>query len=236
MVTRADRFYQQLTFAGPACQNGKMKSSILLTRCPYTFNGCSGQQKPREYILKDKKGTVKKEAKQKDKCSIEQAVLGQTMTRFDLVTQEDVRIAALSLARQSRHSLKIFSYDLEQAIYGNEEFVKSVANVARLHRSTFVHVLIQDPMSAVKNGHQLIEEAHRLTSNIIIRRTSKDYSSLTESFLLADETGILLRQHRDNYDGKLMFHRGPEVIKYLSLFSRAWEASEPEPEFRRLGL
>lgn len=186
--------------------------------------------------MKDKKGTVKKEAKQKDKCSIEQAVLGQTMTRFDLVTQEDVRIAALSLARQSRHSLKIFSYDLEQAIYGNEEFVKSVANVARLHRSTFVHVLIQDPMSAVKNGHQLIEEAHRLTSNIIIRRTSKDYSSLTESFLLADETGILLRQHRDNYDGKLMFHRGPEVIKYLSLFSRAWEASEPEPEFRRLGL
>jgi len=172
----------------------------------------------------------------KDECLIEQGVLGQTMTRFDLVTQEDVKIAALSLAKQSRRSLKIFTYDLEQAIYDNNAFVKSVAKLARLHRSTFVHILVQDPVPAIKSGHQLIQEAHRFTDNIIIRRTSKDYSDLTKCFLLADETGILLRQHRDSFKGKLLFHRGPELIKHLHLFSRAWDASEPEPEFRRLGL
>lgn len=172
----------------------------------------------------------------KDQILLEDAILGETSTTFKLSTLEEVQLAALSLARQSRHCLKIFSHDLEELIYNNEPFVKAVANVAQLHRSTFVQILVQDPVPALKCGHLLIEEAQRLSSKIQIRRTGVDFRDKTKCFLLADDVGLLVRNHWNSFDGTVKFHAGGEAIKHRSLFSRAWESGEPEVEFRRLGM
>ncbi len=171
-----------------------------------------------------------------DPVSLEDAILGETQTPFKISTPAEVQLAALLLARQSRRCLKIFSHDLEEMIYNNEAFVKSVVKIVKWHRSTFVQILVQDPVPALKCGHLLIEESQRLSSQIQIRRTDKDFRDKTKCYLLADDVGLLVRNHWNSYEGTVKFHAGGDAIKYHRLFSNAWETGVPEVEFRRLGL
>ena len=163
-------------------------------------------------------------------------LLGETSREIQLTTQNDIKNAALELATQSRRCIKIFSHDLEEAIYNHEAFVKAVAKVTQLHRSTYVQILVRDPKPAVKCGHSLVEEAQRLSSHIHIRRISRDFRDNTESFLIADDVGLLFRKHWERYAGVVNFHGVTETLKKLSLFTKAWELGEPETDFRRLSL
>ncbi|MGH8281191.1 MAG: hypothetical protein ACRERZ_03255 [Gammaproteobacteria bacterium] len=154
----------------------------------------------------------------------------------ELTSSADNRDAAVRLASEARVSLAMFTRDLDPVIYNTEEFATAVRQLALRSRYSRIRVVAIDPTAAIKDGHRLIELGRRLSSFIEFRRPSADHAKLPESFLVADETGLLYRPVASRYEGFADPDNPVEARVRLRLFDEIWERAEPEPEFRRLGM
>jgi hypothetical protein len=153
-----------------------------------------------------------------------------------LTTSQENRVAALELVREARMSMALFTHDLDPIIYDTQEFVDAVQELALRSRHSRIRIVVIDPSVAIKDGHRLIELGRRLTSFIEFRTPSQEYAKRSDSFLLIDESGLLYRPLADRYEGFADPDNAFETRSRLREFDALWEQSEPEPEFRRLGL
>ncbi|MGA9855920.1 MAG: hypothetical protein WBR29_11665 [Gammaproteobacteria bacterium] len=153
-----------------------------------------------------------------------------------LNSSDENRDAALELARGAHINLVLFSRDLEPVIYDNRDFVTAVQQLALRSRYSHVRILVIDPTAAIKDGHRLIELGRRLSSFIEFRRPPQEQSQRSDSFLVIDETGLLYRPLASRYEGFADPDNAFEARLHLREFDAIWEQSEPESEFRRLGL
>lgn len=133
-------------------------------------------------------------------------------------------------------SLAMFTRDLEPVIYDNQDFVAAVQQLALRSRYSHIRILVVDPTTAIKDGHRLIELGRRLSSFIEFRRPPQEYASRSDSFMIIDENGLLYRPKADRYEGFSDPNNAFEARTRLREFDAAWEQSETESEFRRLGL
>jgi hypothetical protein len=163
-------------------------------------------------------------------------ILGQTHGEHRISRADEARAAALALARQARRTLRIFSRDLDGRLYSNEAFRSAVSELARASRYSGLSILVQDPARAVRDGHRLIDLAQALSSHIGVRRVAPDWQEEPGACLLADETGVLWRPNGEGYEGSVDFAAGPRARELRQWFDTVWEHSEPDPEFRRLGI
>lgn len=168
--------------------------------------------------------------------NLEHFELGITVTQIPLEDSKDNRIAALALATQAQRSLRIFTRDLEAAIYNTQDFIDTVSKLATHSQHSIVHILIHDSTNVVKNGHRLVELAYRLNSKIKLRKPCYEYRNYNEAFLIADETGLIHRKLADRYTGMANFNNPLEARNLAKFFDEVWEKSEPDPELRRLHL
>ncbi len=162
--------------------------------------------------------------------------LGETAGEHAFRHRAEARDAALALARQARLGLRIFSRDLDAALYSNEPFRSAVSELARAGRRTFVRILVQDPSRAVRDHHRLIGLTQQLPTHIAARRVGNDWQDERFAFLIADEHGVLWRPAAERAEGTVDFHAGPRARELRKWFDDVWEQSAPDPEFRRLGL
>jgi hypothetical protein len=162
--------------------------------------------------------------------------LGETAGEQRLDDINDTADAALALARQARLGLRLFTRDLDGRLYSNEPFREAVSALARAGRRTFVRILVQDPSRAVQDDHRLIGLIQHLPTHIGIRRVGDDWRDERFAFQLADEQGVLWRPAGDRFEGSVDFHAGPRARELRKWFDDVWEQSEPDPEFRRLGI
>lgn len=162
--------------------------------------------------------------------------LGETPGQHPVDTIAGARDAALALARQARFALRIFSRDLDAAILSTREFRDAASELARRGRQTEVRILVLDPSAAVRRHHELIGLAQHLSSHVGARRVGRDWQDEICAFVLADEQGLLWRPYGDRYEGHVDFCAGPRGRELRKWFDSVWGASEPDPEFRRLGI
>ncbi|MCW8922237.1 MAG: hypothetical protein OQK69_01215 [Gammaproteobacteria bacterium] len=162
--------------------------------------------------------------------------LGETRAEIKLSNAEENMNAALSLAEQARYSINIFTQDMDDAIYNNEEFERHVFNLATRHPSAQIRILVQDSTSAIKKGHRLIRISQKLTSSIFIRNPPKIYKSDKSSFMVVDSIGTLYRAQTDNhnYNASVNFMSPQRAGKLEDFFNEAWEHGVPDPQVRRL--
>lgn len=163
-------------------------------------------------------------------------VLGESAGAHRIDTLPDCGDAALSLARQARYSLRIFTRDLDRRLYSNAPFREAVSVLARRSRHSFVRILVQDPTDAIRSDHRLIGVIQHLSSHVGVRRVGPDWRNEVSAALLADEHGLLYRPYGDRFEGTANFAAGPRAIEYRTWFDDVWENSVPDPEFRRLGI
>lgn len=163
-------------------------------------------------------------------------ILGETNAEIRIDTAEENRNAAMSLAKQARYSLNIFSQDLDAAIFNNKEFERCIFNLARRHPTSEIRILTKDSMKAVKQGHCLIRLAQSLTSSVFIHNPSKEYQEEMSSFLVADGVGLLYRNRgiEQNYDAAFNFMSPQRASELDEYFNEVWERSLPDPQIRRL--
>lgn len=160
---------------------------------------------------------------------------GQTTYR-ELITAADNCDAALAIAQLARRRLALFTHDLEPQLYGTAEFVAAVKDLALSGRMTEVRILLADSTRATKEGHRLLELARRLSSRIEIRKPHRDYLDLAETFLIADEQGLLYRKLATRWEGFADTHEPLQAREQSKLFDEIWQRSQQDPETRRLGI
>lgn len=148
----------------------------------------------------------------------------------------DNREASTAVATAAKRELALFSRDLEPLIYDSEPFLAVVQALATRSRMSRIRVVSIDPGPAIRAGHRLIALAQRFSSYIEIRRASRDHAELAETFLVADEVALLYRPVSSRYEGYADLYAPPAARLSLKTFAGIWEAAEPDPEFRRLGI
>lgn len=162
--------------------------------------------------------------------------LGISDLEIDLQTRGDTRHAAELLVQQTTASLEIFSRDLDAPLYDRDAFLAALSGLCVRNRKARIRILVQDPQSAVKRGHRLIELARQFSSAIEIRQPHPDYRHHNMAFLIADRCGLLYRTLSDRFEGCVNFYTPVVAQRKLDFFTEVWERSEPHPEMRRLYL
>ena len=163
-------------------------------------------------------------------------VLGESTGIIKLETLDDFNAVDLSMVNQATRAIRIFTQDLDHPLYDTDEFVDSIAEVARKHRYTLIQILVIDSSKAVKLGHRLVELAKRLPSSVFIRKVHPDYANNSESFILVDNKGLIRRPKADTLLGTAEFRANPSAQTKERYFMDVWEKSSEDPSLRRLSL
>jgi len=162
--------------------------------------------------------------------------IGEDDKVIHLESMEDNRLAAVAVAQQCRHSLILQSYDLDPVIYDQADFIEAVRQVAISSPRSHVKILIEDPSKVVSGGHRLIELMRHTSSSFQIQKINTNLKTLTDAFLICDDTAILYRKQAHRYEGFINFNDRGKCRQILADFRDSWEKSAPESEFRRLHI
>ena len=162
--------------------------------------------------------------------------LGLNDTEILLKTAEEYKNAVISMANQARHSIDIYTQDLEAEIYNNENVAQAVINLAKKHPSTRIRILVLDSTKAVRNGHRLIRLAQQLTSSVFIHTPSTEHKNENNAFMVVDKMGLILRPLaiERNYTVKVNF-KCPRLAGTQSVYlDKIWQHSTPDAQTRRI--
>ncbi len=162
--------------------------------------------------------------------------LGETSEEIHIDTLEQNKDIALCLAQQARHSIDIFTQDMDTGIYSNQAFEKSVFELAKRHPQTKIRILTQDSSQAVRSGHRLIKLAQTITSSVFIHKPSFQYENEKCGFIVADKLGFLYRTNANsrNYKASVNFMSPKRAKRLTDFFTEIWEQSSPDIQTRRL--
>ena len=156
--------------------------------------------------------------------------------RWVISTREEMRQAAIAVAREASRKVSIFTHDLEPGIYDDPEFLEIIKRLVLSQTYARIRVLIADPTRAIKNGNNLVHLGRRLNTYIEFRHVREDLRTHAEAFCIADEKALVYRLQAQRWEGIVDIDE-PSVAKlYGTMFDEIWLASEVEMEFRQLGI
>jgi hypothetical protein len=162
--------------------------------------------------------------------------LGITNRKLEITSRDELRMISQHMVDQARQSLRIYTRDLDAALYDNEVFIETISKLARRSKYSFIHILLMDSDKAVKNGHRLIHLQQKLDSYIKIRKVDQQHKDYISAFMVADERGVIFRQFGDRYEAEVNYS-DPSLAGNLSkLFTEVWEMSSLDPQLRRLHI
>lgn len=167
---------------------------------------------------------------------LEPRILGITDGK-NTITQgyNAIAIESSAMAMQARRRIRILSYQLESRIYNQTDFIEAAKQLAIRHPKTEIQILIQDNGLIIREGHQLIELAQRLSSSFIIKKIAKEYQDVLRSFLLVDEAGFVFRPYWTDPKVAFSHYNGAaEAKEYHYQFQKIWDKSEVDLVLRRL--
>jgi hypothetical protein len=156
--------------------------------------------------------------------------------RWVISTREEMRQAAIEVARVANRKVSIFSHDLEPGIYDDPDFLEVIKRLVLSKTYARIRVLIADPFRAVKNGNNFVHLGRRLNSYIEFRHVREDLRTHAESFCIADETALVYRLQAERWEGIADTFEPPVARLYGKMFDEIWLASEVEPQFRQIGI
>ncbi len=161
-------------------------------------------------------------------------ILGETDRQESFDGRLENRQIAFELIGQAHQQIRIFTPDLEKAIYDQADLIRSLEQLALRSRQTQVRVLVRDSAQAVKSGHRLIELCRRHTSSILLHQTPADTDDIEAAFVVIDNAGFLYKHKGMSFNGYFNANDKLKVRELSKHFDEAWERSRPDPEMRRL--
>lgn len=168
---------------------------------------------------------------------IDRGVLGETRDPIALHSREAFRAACLSLARQARRSIRIFSHDLDGSIYDNKSLINELKRLATRNPDPSIFILLQSNEKVQREGHGVVALAGRLPSKIrIFRPLEEARREPTENFMLADDTAFVYRKWQTRLDGRVEFHNPSRARDLANAFQELWNESEEDIALRRLSI
>jgi len=162
--------------------------------------------------------------------------LGETDEDIIVDTAEDVRLLSLSLARQARRSIDIFTQDMDAALYNNRDFEQALFQLVRQHNKARVRILCYDSRPAIAHGHSLIRLAQNLTSSVAIHKPAREHQGERSAWLIADRRGLITRSNAvdDSYLATVNFNAAQTAAKLSDSFEEMWQHSTADSQVRRI--
>lgn len=163
-------------------------------------------------------------------------ILGKDDQAISLATKEDNFQATLQMLQQARQTLYIYAQLLDPPVYNQQEIYDALLTLATNNRHVKIQILVQDTQKIMHSAHRLIELSRKIPSFLQIRKIHSDFVASAQCFMIADDTGLILRSQYTRYEAIANFKVPLECKKYLALFTEVWEKSVVDTELRRLNL
>ncbi|RYZ97797.1 MAG: hypothetical protein EOO68_14710 [Moraxellaceae bacterium] len=155
---------------------------------------------------------------------------------FLLEGLSDFQSHALSLASQTRRNIAILSRELDSPIYGSQEFVDAVSQLARGNRNSHIQILVKNTKTLVENGHKLAKLSQRLSSKISLRKLTVEPDDKDMGFMLCDSAAVLYKNDDTIFKGFANTDAAVEVKRLREVFDYVWQHGELEPELQLLNI
>ena len=155
---------------------------------------------------------------------------------FRLESREEVEAATVALVKRSSRLIRIYTPDLEHAIWDRTPVLDALTLFSVHHRSARLEALVLDSRKAVQPGHRLIEMARKIGSRFEFRRPREMRRPFKGSLILADDEGYLYRPRGDRYRGWASVDDRYRNRQLSTWFDEIWEQADPDPETRQLYL
>jgi hypothetical protein len=156
--------------------------------------------------------------------------------RWVISSRDEMRDAAVAVAREAKRKVSIFTHDLEPGIYDDADFLEVIKRLVLSQAYARIRVLIADPVRAIKSGNIFVHLGRRLNTYIEFRHVREDLRTHSEAFCIADEKALAYRLQAGRWEGIVDIDE-PSVAKlYGKMFDEIWLASEVELEFRQIGI
>jgi len=155
---------------------------------------------------------------------------------FLLSSGEDFQEQSLKLLNQSRRKIAILSSELDEAIYGSDEFIQALSSFVRSSRYAQAQILVKNTKSIIETGHKLAKLHQRLSSKILFRKLTVEPDNTEMGFMLCDTTALLYKNDERVYQGFANFNAAVEVKRFRDVFDYVWQYAEPEPELQVLHI
>ncbi|MGE8498154.1 MAG: histone acetyltransferase HPA2 [Pseudomonas sp.] len=159
-------------------------------------------------------------------------VLGahSALERFE--HSEHARAHALALLQQARHTLCIYSNDLEPWLYHHSSVQEACTAFLLASPRNRLRILVKDVSRAIREGHRLVTLSRRLSSNLHIRKLHPDYPAEDVTYLISDDRGLLMRPEPALPAGYALYQDPGRTRQRQSHFDQAWETSITDPDLR----
>lgn len=163
-------------------------------------------------------------------------VLGETDSLWKLDGAQDMQTATEWLLASARRSVCILTPDFEPERFNTPEFASQLSAFARRSRYSEAFILLADPALAVRWGHHVVTLMQRIPDLIAIRQLHEDDMKAAESWMLADDIGLLRRHSPDGLTGILNPKAIPHAQDCRRRFTEWWERARDVRDFRRMHL
>lgn len=164
----------------------------------------------------------------------EQSSVCETLWLLDGIA--DFRAYSEQLVVHSRRSIAILTQNLDALVYADSAFVQHISTFARSNRNAQVQILIKDTKPAIETGHILVRLAQRLSSKIIVRKTTIEPTNKTMAYMLGDTDKLLYKNDEEAYRGFFNSAAASEIKSLREEFNYLWQYGEAEPEFQILHI
>ncbi len=166
---------------------------------------------------------------------IEACRLGRGPVSLSVHGIDEVASHLVRLAEQAQRRLWFFTHRLHPALHARAPLVAAVRRLALSHPRVDIRLLLVDPDAVARAVHPLVDLAGALTSRIAIRRTAPEDGEDVHSYLLADESGFLIRPHWETLDEARVGYSDRARVRALAgVFEEAWVRGEAAAALRRL--
>jgi predicted GNAT family N-acyltransferase len=163
----------------------------------------------------------------------EQRLLGIHGGKF-AIRQLDKSV--LALIGQVDRQLRILSFDLDQAIYGQANLVEAVSRFARKSRFSDIKILICRSDSLTGRGHPLVQLQQRLSSIIQLRKVRDDAQEIKNNLIVADNLGVICQSIKEPEIIWGNFNNRPIAEDCIAQFDRLWNRARPDPNLKPVSL
>jgi hypothetical protein len=165
-------------------------------------------------------------------------IMGETDIRVELSHLLMLQQAAIALLAQAKREVLIVTTNLEHERFDNDDFINALSAFARSSRYATTRILVADTSLAVTEGHRLVKLARKLSSLVEIRQLHEDDidSSQPQSWLVADDIGLLRCINSDPWQGSLLPKGTPYAQQARGRFLEWWERGEEIQDFRELSI
>lgn len=140
---------------------------------------------------------------------------------------QQLAAARLALLAQARRQVDIRLPRLDGALYARAEELAELRRLATAGRGARIRVLLNDPATALRDGHRLILLMQRLPSVIQVRLPIEELDLADPSAsLLTDAGGYLFQPDAERAQGRAARIDRPGLAPLQQQFDAMWERAE----------